>query len=73
MKNWFGTLMSGMSFYPQLYPGYLMSEGKQDLGTLKIGVSTGWVLLFMCILALVLIYILFWRELRPHKRKRVDH
>lgn len=64
MKNWFGVLMSVMLIYPQLYPGYLMPE--ENLGTLKIGVSTGWILLFICIPILVLVYILFWMGAWPH-------
>jgi len=73
MKNWFGVLMSAMLIYPQLYPGYLMPEEKQNLGTLKISVSTGWILLFICIPVLMLVYILLWRGAWLHKRKRLDH
>jgi heme/copper-type cytochrome/quinol oxidase subunit 2 len=71
MKNWFGVLTSVLLIYPQLYPGYLMPEGKHNLGTLKIGVSTGWILLSICITVLVLVYILFWRGALSHKR--TDH
>ena len=71
MKNWFGVLMSAMLIYPQLYPGYLMQEDKQILGALKIGVSAGWILLFICIPILVLVYILFWKG--AWSPKRTDH
>jgi hypothetical protein len=67
MKNWFGVLTSVLLIYPQLYPGYLMPEGKQNLGTLKIGVSAGWILLFICILVLMFVFILFWRSAGYHK------
>ena len=73
MKNWFGILSSVLLIYPQLYPGYLMPEEKQNLGTLKIGISAGWILLFICIPVLVLVYIIFWRGAWPHKRKMMDH
>lgn len=71
MKNWLGVLRSVLT-YPQLYPGYLVPEEKQNLGTFKNGVSAGWILLFICILVLVLVYILFWRAARFHKGKRAD-
>jgi hypothetical protein len=61
MGNRFGKLMSVMLTYPQLYPGYLIPEEKQNLETLKIGVSTGLILLFLCILILVFVCILFCR------------
>ena len=72
MENWLGVLR-GVWTYPQLYPGYLMPEEKQNLETLKIGVSTGWILLFICISILVLVYVLFWRDSRFHKGKRMNH
>ena len=70
MKNRFGILSSVLLIYPQLYPGYLMPEEKQNLGPLKIGVSFGWILLFICISILVLVYILFWRGAWSHKINR---
>ncbi len=73
MKNWFGVLMSGMLIYPQLYPGYVMPEEKPDLETLRIGVSAGWILLFICIPILVLVCILLWRGARSQKRQVMDH
>ena len=71
MDGWYGILMSAMLFYPQLYPGYLMQEEKQIPETLKIGVSAGWILLFICIPILVLVYILFWKG--AWFDKRTDH
>ncbi len=65
MKGWLGVLRN----VPQLYPGYVMQEEKQSLETLKIGVGTGWILLFICISILVLVYILFWRDSWFHKRE----
>jgi hypothetical protein len=59
--------------YPQLYPGYLMPEEKQNLETLPIDVSTGWILLLVCISILVFVYGLFWRDSWIHKGKRMDH
>jgi hypothetical protein len=71
MNNWFGVLMSVMLLHPRLYPGYLMLEDTRNLGTLKIGASAGWILLFITIPVLVLVYILLWRSARSHKR--TDH
>jgi heme/copper-type cytochrome/quinol oxidase subunit 2 len=71
MKTWFGVLMSAMLNYPLTYPGYLMPEAKQNLGTLKFGVNVSWVLLFICIPVLVLVFILFWRGAWPYKKKRM--
>jgi len=68
MENWLGVLKS----VPQLFPGYLMPEEKQNLETFKIGVSGGWILFFICVLVLVLIYIVFWRGGWFHEGKRVD-
>jgi hypothetical protein len=62
-----------MLIYPQLYPGYSMPEEEQNLGTFKIGVSAGWILLFICIPILMLLYILLWRGVRFHNGKRIDH
>jgi hypothetical protein len=73
MQNWLGVLISVMPVCPQLYPGYLMPEENGNLGTLRIGVSAGWILLIICIPVLVLVYILFWKGAWFHKRKRVDH
>jgi hypothetical protein len=72
MENWLGVLRSVLT-YPQLYPGYLMPEEKQNLGTLKIGVSAGWILLFICIALLVLVCILLWRAAWFHKGKRTNY
>jgi len=73
MGEWFGVLTSVLLIYPQLYPGYLMSEEKQNLGVLKIGVNTIWILLFICVAGLVFAFILFWRGGWFHQRKRTDH
>lgn len=73
MQNWFGILMSIMLIYPQVYPGYLMPEEKHNLESLKIAVSTSWILLFICIPILLLLYILFWTAARSHKKKKMDH
>lgn len=72
MEKWLGVLRSVLA-YPQLYPGYLMPEEKQNLETLKIGVGTSWILLFICISILAFVFVLFWRDSWIYKGKRVDH
>jgi hypothetical protein len=61
-----------MLIWPQLYPGYLMLEEKQNLKTLKIGVSGAWILFSICILVLILVYVLFCRSIRSKKKNGMD-
>jgi heme/copper-type cytochrome/quinol oxidase subunit 2 len=73
MKSVSGVLMSLMLNCPLLYQGFVMPEQNQKFETPKIGVSAGWILLFICIPVLVLVYILLWKDGRFHKSKRMDH
>ena len=72
MKNVFGVLMRLMLNYPLLYQGYFPPEQNQKFETPKIGVSAGWILLFICILVLVLVYILLRTSARCRENKRED-
>lgn len=73
MKNQFGVLMRMILIYPLLYVGYLMPEENQKFETPKIGVSAGWILLFICILVLAFVYILLRTDARFRKTKRENH
>ncbi len=69
MENCFGALKSVLLIYPQLYPGYLMPEEKQGMETLGIGVSAGWILLFICISIFVLV-MFFFGEIRGSLKRK---
>lgn len=73
MKEWFGALTGVILIYPVLFQGYVMPEQHQKFETPKIGISAGWLLLFICILVLAFVYVLLRTDARFRKGKRENH